>query len=295
MARRKKQQRKTHTSPGRKSGRRAIWTGAINFGLVNIPVGLYSATSENELDLDMLDRRDFSPVRYRRVNAKTGREVPWNEIVKGYKHDKDQYVALSEADLQKANVEATRTIDITDFVDKGEISPIYFEKPYYLQPLKNGQRAYALLREVMKRSGKVGIAKIVIRARQHLAGLLVEGNLLVLNVLRFHDELREVKGFDTPAPQRAPNGGREIEIAQQLLESMTGEWRPKKYRDEYREDLLKLIREKIKRGQTNTIEPAEKPAVTRSPAKVIDIMDLLHKSVNLKRKQKSGRRYRKAG
>src|SRR5262245_27560320 len=182
MARRKKQAVKRQSNHGAKPAGRATWTGMINFGLVNIPVALYPAAVSDELDFDMLDRRDFSPVRYRRVNAKTGREVPWGDIIKGYKHHTDQYVALSDADFKKANVEATRSIDITDFVDRTEISPIYFDRPYYLAPLKNGQRAYELLRDVMQKSGKIAIAKIVIRTRQHLAAVLVEKRSLVVNL-----------------------------------------------------------------------------------------------------------------
>jgi DNA end-binding protein Ku len=295
MARRKKKQNKSRSSNGAKPSTRAIWTGTINFGLVNIPVALYSATEPDDLDFHMLDRRDFSPVRYRRVNAKTGREVPWGEIVKGYKHDKDEYVALTDADFQKANVEATRSIDITDFVDQAEISPIYFDKPYYLEPLKNGQRAYALLRDVLKKSGRIAIAKIVIRTRQHLAALLVEGRLLILNVLRFRHELRDADKLDAPGARPASGSSREIKIAEQLIDTMAGEWRPEKYRDEYRVDLLKLIREKIKRRQTKTIEPTVKSAPgTKSSGKVIDIMHLLRQSVDLRRKRNEPQRHRKA-
>src|SRR6266850_587667 len=172
MPSQKSTQKKRKTPAKAKSAGRPIWKGTINFGLVNIPVALYSAEADGSLDFDLLDRRDFSRVRYRRVNEKTGREVPWDEIVKGYEYKKGQYVALTDDDFLKANVEATQSIDILDFVDAADISPIYFDKPYYLVPLKNGQRAYALLREVMKRTGKVGIARVVIRSRQHLAALL---------------------------------------------------------------------------------------------------------------------------
>ncbi|MDZ4343335.1 MAG: Ku protein, partial [Candidatus Binatia bacterium] len=183
---------------GKKSASRPIWKGIISFGLVNIPVVLYSAESTDEMDFDLLDRRDFSPVRYRRVNAKTGREVAWNDIVKGYQYEQGQYVALTEKDFQNANVEATQSIDITDFVDATEISPIYFEKPYYLAPLKSGQRAYELLRQVLARTQKVAIAKIVIRTRQHLAALLPQGPRLVLVLLRFSPELRDPKQLAVP-------------------------------------------------------------------------------------------------
>jgi DNA end-binding protein Ku len=168
-------------STNRKQTARSLWTGTINFGLVNIPVALFSAEATNDLDFDMLDRRDFSPIRYRRVNAKTGREVSWGDVIKGYQYEKGEYVALSDKDFQNANVEATRSIEITD-----------------LEPLKNGQWAYALLRDVMKKSGKIGVAKIVIRSRQHLAALLAEGQLLVVNVMRFPHELRDATKLNVP-------------------------------------------------------------------------------------------------
>lgn len=273
-----------------------MWTGTINFGLVNIPVALYSGEAADTLDFDMLDKRDFSPVKYRRVSAKSGREVPWSDIIKGYQYKKGEYVALSDEDFKKANVEAARSIDIMEFVDRAEISPIYFDKPYYLLPLKNGQRAYALLRDVMKRSEKVGVAKIVIRTRQHLGALLVEGGLLVLNVMRFPQELRDASKFDTAksVAENASVSGRELKMAEQLVESMAAKWRPQKYRDEYRDDLLKLIQRKIKNGQTKTIEPAGKPTRPVSSGKVVDIMHLLRRSVDQVRKKPEATLRRKA-
>jgi DNA end-binding protein Ku len=186
---------------GKQNASRPIWKGTISFGLVNIPVVLYSAESTDEIDFDLLDRRDFSPVRYRRVNAKTGREVAWNDIVKGYQYEQGQYVALTEKDFQNANVEATQSIDISDFVDATEISPIYFEKPYHLEPLKSGQRAYELLCQALARTQKVAIAKIVIRTRQHLAALLPQGPRLVVVLLRFSHELRDPKAIGSAGNQ----------------------------------------------------------------------------------------------
>jgi DNA end-binding protein Ku len=244
----------------------------------------------------MLDKRDFSPIKYRRVNARSGREVPWSDIVKGYQYEKGEYVALSDEDFKNANIEATRSIDIMEFVDRAEISPIYYDKPYYLLPLKNGQRAYALLRDVMKKNEKVGVAKIVIRTRQHLGALLVEAGVLVLNLLRFPEELRDASKFDS-AKRVAGNSSvssRELKMAEQLVESMAAHWRPQKYRDEYRDDLLKLIQRKIKSGQTKSIEPAEKPARPVSSGKVVDIMHLLRRSVNQVRKKSEPQARRKA-
>src|ERR1051325_6692116 len=166
--------RKKEDAPKR-SGRRALWKGSINFGLVNIPVSLYTAETSNDLDFDLLDKRDFSPVHYKRVNAKTGEEVAWDQIIKGYQYEKGEYVALTEQDFKKANVEATQSIDIINFVEASQISPMYFDKPYYLEPQKAGRHAYALLRQVLEKSGKIGIAKVVIRTREHLAALMPQG------------------------------------------------------------------------------------------------------------------------
>jgi hypothetical protein len=173
MPRRKSNRQKAKASTQRKTATRPIWKGSINFGLVNIPVALYSAETNNSIDFDLLDKRDFSRVRYQRVNEKTGKEVPWDEIVKGYEYEKNEFVVLSDADFERANVEATQTIAITEFVDAAEISPVYFEQPYYLAPLKYGEKGYALLREAMRRTGKAGVARMVLRSREYLVAVLV--------------------------------------------------------------------------------------------------------------------------
>jgi DNA end-binding protein Ku len=293
MARRKSKAVKTAPRATRKkTTSRALWKGSISFGLVNIPVALHSAEAPGTIDFDLLDRRDFSPIRYRRVSEKTGREVPWDEIIKGYEYEKGEYVALTEEDFRNANVEATQSIDITDFVDGAAISPMYYDKPYYLEPLKGGQRAYALLREVMKRSGKVGIAKVVIRTRQHLAAVMAQGPLLIVNLLRFPDELRDSSGLDVPevGAKRLDISDRELKMAERLVEAMVGEWEPEKYRDEYREDLLKLIDKKIATGQTKAVAPAEKGPAPKRQGKVIDIMHLLQRSVEDAKKAEPQRR-----
>jgi DNA end-binding protein Ku len=279
-----------------KPGSRPIWKGSINFGLVNIPVALYPAEADSSIDFDLLDRRNFSRVRYQRVNEKTGREVPWNEIVKGYEYQKGDYVALSDEDFQKANVEATQSIDIIDFVDGSQISPLYFDKPYYLAPLKNGRHAYALLREVLKRTGKVGIARVIIRTREHLAALFPEGPLLILNLLRFSHELRDASGLDIPerSSKRAGMSDPELKMAERLVETMVGEWNPEKYRDEYRQDLLDVIEKKVKSGQTKALEPAQGTTHPKRQGKVIDIMHLLRESVEQGRKKNAPVRSRKA-
>lgn len=295
MARKKFRQRKPAKRPERQRGGRPIWSGSIDFGLVNIPVKLYSAQNSAALDFDLLDKRDFARIRYRRVNEKTGEEVPWNRIVRGYEYEKGEYVALGDKDFESANVEATRSISIVRFVDAGAVSPLYFDTPYYLEPLKNARRAYALLREVMKKSGKIGIAKIVLRARQHLAALIPNDGALVLNTLRYAHELRDPSGLDLPQ-----NGGRkeriapsEIKMAQQLIASMAGAWDPADYRDEYRDDVLELIERKVKSGKTKTVAAAApKP---KREGKVIDIMHLLRQSVKQAAEKELPSRSRRAG
>ena len=276
----KRKSKKTSAS-GRKSSR-PIWTGSIDFGLVTIPVKLYSAELSNDLDFDLLDKRDFSRVRYKRVNEKSGQEVPWENIVKGYEYQKGEYVALSDDDFIQANVEATQSIPITEFVDRESISPVYFDKPYYLEPLKNGRRAYALLRDVLRRSGKVGIAKVVIRSRQHLAALLVKGPALVVNLLRFAHELRDSSTLELPADgeKGAAVSPQERKMAEQLVEAMAAEWDPQKYRDDYHEDLLKLIDKKIQSGKTKVLATGGRPTRPEAKGKVVDIMHLLRASLD---------------
>jgi DNA end-binding protein Ku len=273
---------------------RPMWKGSIDFGLVSIPVALYPAETSSGIEFDLLDKRDFSRVRYRRVNEKTGREVPWDQIVRGYQYKKGEYVAMTDQDFRNASVEGTRSIDITRFVDGSEISPLYYDTPYYLGPLKNGRRAYALLRDVMKKTGKAGVAKIVIRTRQHLAVLLVQGDVLVLNLVRFAHELHDASTFDVPeADSKAAKVSRqEVNMAEQLVATMAGKWNPKIYRDDYRDDVLKLIERKVHSGQTKTVEPAEPAARPKRIAKVVDIMHLLRQSVeDAKRKgEPEGRR-----
>ena len=295
MARRSRT-KKPRAARKQRAPSRAIWKGSIDFGLVNIPVRLYSAESSGRVNFDLLDKRDFSRVRYRRVNETTGREVPWNEIVKGYEYDKDEYVALTDDDFIQANVEATQTIAISDFVDAADVKPIYYDKPYYLEPLKSGHRAYALLRQVLKKTGKVGISKVVIRTRQHLAMLLADGPRLILNLLRFPQELRDAGGLDLPksGAKRAAVSAQEIKMAERLVETMVNEWNPGKYHDEYRDDLMKIIERKIKAGKTKVIETAKPAAKAPQRGKVIDIMHLLRQSVKQADKKDESSRQRKA-
>ena len=297
MALRKATAHKKKTKgPASKSAGRALWKGSINFGLVNIAVALYPAETSKSLDLDMLDRRDFAPIKYQRINKRTGKEVPWDQIVKGYQYEKGEYVTLTDEELRSANVEATQSVDILDFVAAAEISPVYFEKPYYLEPQKNGRRAYMLLREVLVKSNKVAIARVVIRSREHLAAVMPEGNVLILNLLRFQHELRDSKGLDIPeagSKGRAISAG-EVQMAERLIEAMSGPWDPAKYRDEYREDLENLIEKKIKSGRPRAVSADAKAPARKAGGKVVDIMSLLQRSVAQAQKKDDAPRRRKA-
>lgn len=256
---------------------RAIWKGSISFGLVNIPVGLYSAEKREEISFHLLDRRNMARVRYKKVNEETGNEVPWDETVRGYEYEKGQFVILTDEDLKRAAPEATQSIDIIDFVDLEEISPLYFDKPYYLGPDKKGARAYALLRETLRRTGKAGIAKVVIRTKQYLAAVVARGDVLTLEILRYAHELRDPDELDVPAGD-AGVSERELEMAERLVEGMVEDWKPERYKDTYRDDLMKLIEKRVEAGQTEgSDEPA--PAPRRTEGKVVDLMALLKQSV----------------
>src|SRR3982751_6193473 len=256
---------------------RGLWKGAISFGLVNVPVELYSAQKRSaELDLTMLDKRDMAPVGYRRVNKATGKEVPWEDVVKGYEYEDDKYVVLSEEDFRRANPEASKTVDIVDFVDVADIAPQYFETPYLLAPGKRGEKAYALLRDAMAKAGKAGIATVVIRTKAYLAALVPQGEMLILNTLRYHKALKSADDVDLPEKLK---GAKEIDRALRLIDDMADAWQPEKYHDTYHEDLLKRIEEKIKAGQTEEITEPQKEEKASKGADVIDLMSLLRKSV----------------
>ena len=229
----------------------SLWNGAISFGLVNIPVVLSSAENRNSFDLTMLDRRNMKPVGVKRYNKETEKEVGWDDIVKGYEYEKERYVVLTDEDFKRANVEATQTVDIVAFVDAEEVAPTYFETPYYLVPDKRGEKGYALLRETLKATNKIGIATVVIRTRQYLAALIPSGDVMVLNTLRYQNELKSAKDLEVPSGNLKASGvsPREIEMAKKLVEEMTEPWKPEQYHDTYHDDLLKLIDKRIKAGE----------------------------------------------
>jgi DNA end-binding protein Ku len=259
---------------------RELWKGTINFGLVNIPVSLYPAEQSEELSFTMLDKRDLSPVGYKRFNKNTGDEVPYEQIVKGYEWEDGQYVLLEKEDFKRANVEATQSVDIVGFVDAAEIPHYYFESPYYLAPGKHGEKGYALLRETLEKTGRIGIANVVIRTRQHLAALYPQGKLLVLNTLRYQTEIRDADDIKAPEDVKSAKvQPREMQMAERLVDDMVMKWEPEEYHDTYRDDLLKLIEEKAE----GRLKPAPKERKQKE-SNVVDFASLLEKSLAARKK-----------
>ena len=263
---------------------RPIWTGTLSFGLLNVPVSLMTGERRTDLHFRMLDSRDRKPVRYERVNAETGEEVPWKEVVKAFEYDKGSYVVLEEADIKAAAPESHETVEVETFVDAAAIDPRYYEKPYVLVPAKKAEKGYVLLRETLRGSNRVGIARVVIRTREYLAAVMPQGDALVLMLLRYPQEL--VDPADYPLPEGKPSDYRvtakELQMAQQLIDSMSGDWDPEAYKDEFRERLQAIIRKRIKsKGGTARIEDeAEPPEETAT--NVVDFMSLLLQSLEAK-------------
>lgn len=253
---------------------RALWKGSISFGLVNIPIALHNASRVEELKFRLLRQADLSPVNYKRVAQADGKEVPWEQIVKGYEYEKGKFVVLKEEDFKRVDLEATDTIDIIDFVDLGEINPMYFYNPYFLEPLKGGASAYALLRKVLSETNKAGISKVVIRTRQHLAAVKSMDQLLVLELMRFEDEL--VSPDSMKIPEAREPAAREYKMAKTLVDQMSEEWTPSRYTDDYRSALMKLIDKKIASGGKSLPTKGEKP---RRATNVIDLASVLQESL----------------
>ena len=263
---------------------RSMWKGAISFGLVHIPVEMYAAVSNKGLDLTMLDRRDFSPIGFKRYNKGTGKEVVWDDIVKGYEYTKDEYVVLSDEDLRRANPEATGTIDIMAFVEADQVPLIFYDQPYYLAPGKGGDKVYALLRETLREAGKIGIARVVIRVKQHLAALVCVGDTIVLNTLRYADEIRPADELKIPSAdaKSATISDKELKMAMALVEGMSEDWEPEQYHDTYREDVLALVEKKVAAKETKTITMPGKEAEPARSSNVIDLVSLLQASIGKK-------------
>jgi DNA end-binding protein Ku len=263
---------------------RSLWKGAISFGLVHIPVEMFPATSEHALDLTMLDRRDFSPVGFKRYNKGNDKEVGWDDIVKGYEYSEGEYVVLSDEDLRAANPEKTGAIDIVSFVDAGAVPLLYYDTPYYLAPAKGGDKVYALLRETLRKTGKIGIATVVIRVKQHLAALLCVDDTIVLQTLRYPDEIRATDDLSIPSAsaRAAAVTDKEIKMAMALVDGMSEAWTPAQYHDSYREDVLALVDKKVKARQTRTITAPDTTARPAPSSNVVDLVALLQQSLGKK-------------
>jgi len=258
---------------------RPIWTGAIGFGLVNIPVKIYSATESSTLDLDMLDKKDHANIHFMRVNAKTGKEVAWENIVKGYKMPNDEYVVLTEKDFELASAKKTKTIEITDFAKEEEVASIYYETPYYLEPDKSGVRAYGLLREALEKTKKVGIATFVMRSKETLAILKADKKVIILNRIRFQEEIRDPSELNLPAKVEVKPA--ELKMAVSLINQLSGKFDISKYKDRYSGELMKLIKARAKGTKIKT------PKLKVVHSKTKDLMDQLKASLNAKHKKAS--------
>lgn len=265
---------------------RSIWKGAISFGLVNIPVSLYSAEESNDLKFSLIDKRDESKIKYQRVNESTGKEVTWDNIVKAYEFEDGDYVIMTDEDFEKADVEATKTVDIETFIKKDELSFMYLEKPYYIAPTKGGEKPYVLLREAMEKTGKIAIARVVIRTRAYMAAIYSLEDALVLNLIRFHDDLRSMEELKVPKSVKIST--KEMELAESLIDGMTAAWNPEEYKDEYKDAVMKRIEAKAKK-KGKALDDEDQEEEKAASGKVVDIMDLLRKSVEAKSKKSGGK------
>jgi DNA end-binding protein Ku len=267
---------------------RALWKGAITFGLVTIPVSLFPATRREELKFRQLRASDQSPVNYKRVAEADGKEVPWDQIVKGYEYEKGKFVIIKDEDFARVDVEATQTVDIMNFVSIDEVDPLLFYKPYFLEASKGGDKAYVLLRDALIDTGKIAIAKVVIRTRQHLAAVKPQEKGLMLELMHFPKELIDVSEFNEPAEKTI--GKAEMQMAKQLIESMTTDWQPEQYNDEYHEALEKLIEEKVEHPDKERPAPAKKKQATN----VIDLVAVLQESLQQTKGKPAGAKKKSA-
>jgi DNA end-binding protein Ku len=260
---------------------RAIWSGTISFGLVSIPISLYPATRREDLKFRLLRKRDLSPVNYKRVAEADGKEVPWEEIVKGYEYEKGQFVIINDEDFRRVDVEATQTVDIVEFVKLAEIDPLLFYKPYYMEVRKGGDKAYSLLRQALAEEEIIAIAKVVIKTRQHLAAIKPQAQGLVLELMHFPDELLDASEFKQPE-STAPSKG-ELAMARKLIESMSGKWEASEFKDEYHATLEKIVEAKV----SHTAE--QKPVAKKNahPANVVDLAAVLQESIQNARSRKA--------
>jgi DNA end-binding protein Ku len=266
---------------------RALWKGAISFGLVHIPVALHTATSEQGVNFDWLDKRTMDPVGYKRINKKTGKEVSKEDIVKGIEYEDGQYVILTPDEISAAYPKTTQTIGIETFVGADDIPFIYLERPYYVVPINKGEKVYALLREALSRTKRVGIARVVIQTKQHLAALMPSGPLLILNLLRWGDEIRSTKSLSVPPEGTEASGisDRELKMAEQLVTEMSSTWNPEDYRDSFRDEIMKLVDEKAKKGEIQAVSRPEEAEGVRTGAQILDLTELLQRSLKGSKKE----------
>ena len=264
---------------------RSIWKGSIAFGLVNIPVGLTSAEGRPDIQLHMVDSKNHARIRYERVNADSGEEVPWDRMVRGYEHEEGQFILLTDKELEAVEPKLTKTIEITEFVKLDEIDPLLFDKPYYLEPEKRGRKAYALLREALRKSGKAGISRVVIRTREYLSAMFVRDDVLVLMLLRFPQELKDSAKLDLPSSgtKEWQPVKRELELAERLIDEMSENWKPNKFQHEYSEPLMDYIEKKIRTGETvEDVKEGEEEKVGKGKSNVVDLAAYLEQSIGKK-------------
>jgi len=268
-----------------------IWKGAISFGLVHVPVQLYPATQSEKVGFNLLDKRSIDPIGYRQINKRTGKEVTRDNIVRGFEYEKDKYVVLSDDEIRSANPESTQTVDILAFVEAPEISFLYLDTPYFLAPDRKGEKVYALLREALKASGKIGVANVVLHNKQHLAALIPVGPVLALNTLRWADEVRDYNELKLPSedPKKAGVTARELDMAKKLIDDMSDSWDPSTYHDTFRDDIMALVDRKVRAGKTEEVTDIETPKESRQSAEILDLSDLLKRSLGRGKGKTRGR------
>ncbi len=263
---------------------RTLWKGAISFGLVHIPIALYTATSEQALNFDWLDKRSMDPVGYKRINKKTGKEIEKENIVKGIEYEDGQYVILSPEEISAAYPKTTQTIEIEAFVPAADIPLLYLNRPYYVAPINKGTKVYALLREILRKNGKAAIARVVIQTKQHLAALMPCGPMLVLYLLRWEDEIRSFEQLPLPEEGVKAAGltDKEIKMGELLVADMSADWNPQAFKDSFKEQILDLVEKKVQAGQTESVTPLEAEETGAPSATIYDLTELLQRSLNNK-------------
>ncbi|MDR5738278.1 MULTISPECIES: Ku protein [unclassified Caballeronia] len=258
-----------------------IWKGAISFGLVHVPVQLYPATQSEKVGFNLLDKRSMDPIGYKQINKNTGKDVTRDNIVRGFEYEKGKYVVMTDAEIRAANPESTQTVDILSFVDAPEISFLSLDTPYYLTPDRKGEKVYALLRDALKDTGKVGIASVVLHNKQHLAALIPVGPALALNTLRWGDEVRDFTQFTFPDEDTKKAGvtSKELDMAKRLIDDMSDSWDPTKYHDTFRDDIMKLVDQKVKEGKIAEVMKFEEGGEEKASADILDLSELLKRSL----------------